>query len=82
MDYFDTCSTCGTQLYEGDSVILTADGTLSEPASHEDRRTAMYETDDWAQWRGVYCPSCWDRVLGFTVKLQNELHPSVRKAQR
>ena len=75
MDKFKTCNICKEEISQGDSVVVISDATcVAEPKGD---RGAEYEEDSgWdVTYRGIYCPDCWDDMLGKEDELYKEYHP-------
>ncbi len=59
-DPLDTCFVCRKEIKEGDHLIATDDVTCTRSEGDEPR---AFESWDNNPYRGVYCPSCWDKLM-------------------
>ena len=73
MDYLDCCNVCEKQIDVGNSVIVTSDATMvAEPDKDRYGHSAEFELPDDENYRGVYCPDCWQELLRLEYKLWKE----------
>ena len=75
MDLFDTCNVCSKTISKLENVVLTMDGCRD---NYEEDQFAEYSVNDSDTYRGVYCMSCWDEVLGASYKIQDK---KIKEAQ-
>ena len=67
MDNLDCCNVCEVQIVVEDKVIVTSDAKMvAEP---EEDETAAFDLSDDENYRGVYCPECWEEMMSFEYKL-------------
>lgn len=67
MDNLDCCNVCEVQIKVEDKVIVTSDAKMvAEPDEDE---TAAFDLSDDENYRGVYCPECWEEMMSFEYEL-------------
>ena len=69
MDKLDCCNVCEVQINVEDKVIVTSDAEMVADAEPENSRSAEFELPEYENYRGVYCPECWEELMSLEYKL-------------
>jgi hypothetical protein len=69
MDNLNCCNVCEGQINVEDRVIVTSDAEMVAEAEPEHGRTAEFELPEHENYRGVYCPECWEELMSLEYRL-------------
>jgi len=71
MDYLNCCNVCEKEINIDDKVVVTSDATVVDEAVVGEH-TTEFELPDNENYRGVYCPECWEELRSYEYTVWKE----------